>query len=199
MSHARRACPKEGQYAAPRTLNQTWDAPLDSSRPQDLHSSRKPWVESRSSARRPRHATQATNSLSTRGSLQLLPGPSCREADEPPDDTRTLVRQGGAPQRLQRGGKSYSGGGLQRRRNSTRGNARNRVHNRTLTHRRGRNGTLLDATQPGRNGTRENRGRLDATTLIRTNARRLSDARNTHGGKTWESRTRVDHGVVNCG
>jgi len=36
--------------------------------------------------------------------MQLLPWPACREAGEPPDDTLTLVRQGGAPQRLQRGG-----------------------------------------------------------------------------------------------
>ena len=57
----------------------------------------KPAAGSRSSARRPRHATKATNSLAAPGSLQLLPRPTRRQTGKPPDDTRTLFRQGGSP------------------------------------------------------------------------------------------------------
>jgi len=216
MSHARCACPREGQCTRPSEhwrwtstpetqhmkLN-TCDVPPDLGLHWGLHRSlqqlEKPAAALRSSARRPRHATKATNSLATLGSLQGLPRRARHEEGEPPGDTRALFRQGGAPQRLQRGGKGYSGGRLRRRRDTRRGSRRHRVHNRTLTHRRGRNETLLDATQLGRNATRRLGRRLDARTLIRTNARRLSDARNTHGMKTRGRRTRVDHGVVNCG
>ena len=179
------------------------DAPPDLGLHWGLHRSlqqlEKPAAARRSSARRPRHATKATNSFATLGSLQGLPGRARRQEGEPPGDTRALFRQGGAPQRLQRGGKGYSGGRLRRRRDTTRGSRRHRVHNRTLTHGRRRNETLLDATQLGRNATGKLGRRLDARTLIRTNARRLSDSRNTHAMKTRERGTWVDHGVVNCG
>ena len=178
-------------------------APPDLGLDWGLQQLEKPAAAPRSSARRQRHATKATNSFATLGSLQGLPGPTRRQEGEPPGDTRALFRQGGAPQRLQRGGKGYSGGRLRRRRDTPRGSRSHRVHNRTLTHRRRRrrrrNETLLDATQLGRNATRRLGRRLDARTLIRTNARRLSDARNTHGMKTRGRGTWVDHGVVNCG
>ena len=66
--------------------------------------------------------------------------------------------------------------------------------------------TNADATERSltqRNWDATERGDSDANStqrrLVRTHARHLSDARNTHGGKTLDRGIRADHGFVNCG
>ena len=161
----------------------------------------RPAAGSRSSARRPRHATQATNSLCDAGLT------AAAASADPPRGGRAARRyaahffaraarrndcNAGASATL---GDDCNADATRPGGYAIRGNARHQGHNRTLTHGRRRNGTLLDATQPGRNGTRGHGRKLDATTLIRTNARQLSNARNSHGGKTldcrYSSRSRI--------
>jgi hypothetical protein len=132
------------------------------------------WVRVRSSPRRPRHATPATNSLSTLDSLHLLPWPARREAGETLGDTQTSPSRSGPPPNLHRGGKHDSGGRLQRRRNRT------PRHTTPL----GLDGRLGDATPLVRNG---------------TPTRGTQPGNATHGGETRNRCTGPNHGFVKCG
>src|SRR5438105_126344 len=69
-------------------------APPDLGLDWGLQQLEKPAAAPRSSARRQRHATKATNSFATLGSLQGLPGPTRRQEGEPPGDTRALFSPG---------------------------------------------------------------------------------------------------------
>ena len=144
----------------PSELFSVCDAPPDSG--QWGHLSGQCWARRRPAegyARPSRRGrpTKATHSLSQRSSLQPLPRLTCREAGEPPGDTRTLSCQGGPPQNQQPGGKHNSGGRLRRRRDKTTdATQRQRYRPGVGGTRCQRNATLTDATQ--RNATRTGKG-----------------------------------------